>query len=157
MSALAVTELFFISLPQTLGLFAHLFVDVLFALVVFVLAARLEVELIHAPELEVVAEGDDAHLLHQVELTRPVEVEDGREGSRVPVEEVFVVQQRVVVAEFHDGLVTVTVTQTPQSGVRQSFQRPPQHLQFPISFHYYTAFLCMGVIHGVDRETCLNI
>lgn len=91
MSTFAITELFLVTLTQTLSLFAHLLVDVLFTLVVFVLTARLEVELVHAPVLEVVAEGDDTHFFDQVQLTRPVEVEDGREGSRMPVEEVFVI------------------------------------------------------------------
>ena len=57
-----------------------------------VLAARLEVELVDLPEVEVVGEGEDAHLLDQVQLARPVKVEDGGEGARVAVEEVLVVR-----------------------------------------------------------------
>ena len=63
-----------------------------------------------------------------MEFTRPVEVEDGREGARVSVEEVLVVDQWVIVAQFDDGLVTVAVPQTAQSGVRQPLQRPPEDL-----------------------------
>jgi len=73
------------------------------------LAARFQVELVHAPVLEVVAEGDDAHLFNQVELTGSVEVENRWEGSRMPVEEVFVIHQRVVVTKLHDGFVAVAV------------------------------------------------
>ena len=57
-----------------------------------VLAAWLEVELVDLPEVEVVGEGEDAHLLDQVQLARPVKVEDGGEGARVTVEEVLVVR-----------------------------------------------------------------
>ena len=63
-----------------------------------VLAARLEVELVDLPEVEVVGEGEDAHLLDQVQLARAVKVEDGGEGARVAVEEVLVVHERVRVA-----------------------------------------------------------
>ena len=64
----------------------------LFLLPSLVLAARLEVELVDLPEVEVVGEGEDAHLLDQVQLARPVKVEDGGEGARVAVEEVLVVR-----------------------------------------------------------------
>ena len=57
-----------------------------------VLAARLQVEFVDLPEVEVVREGEHAHLLDEVQLARAVEVEDGREGARVAVEEVLVVR-----------------------------------------------------------------
>ncbi len=60
---------------QTLGFLAHLFVDVLLALVVAVLAARLEVQLVDAPVGEIVTEGHHAHLVDEVQLARPVEAE----------------------------------------------------------------------------------
>ena len=56
------------------------------------LAARLQVEFVDLPEVEVVGEGEHAHLLDEVQLARAVEVEDGREGARVAVEEVLVVR-----------------------------------------------------------------
>lgn len=52
---LALTKLLFVALPQRFRLLAHLLVDVLFALMVFVLATRLQVQLIHTPILQVVA------------------------------------------------------------------------------------------------------
>ena len=42
----------------------------------------------------------DAHLVDDVKLSGPVEVEDGLEGPRVSVEEVLVVHQRVRVAKL---------------------------------------------------------
>ena len=53
------------------------------ALVVFVLAAGLQVQLVDPPVLEVVTESEDTHLLYQVELSRPVEVQDGTGGHIV--------------------------------------------------------------------------
>ena len=74
------------SLLDTLGLLAHLLEHVLLALVVAVLAARLEVELVDAPVLEVVGERQHAHLLDEVQLTGPVEVQHRRERTRVSIE-----------------------------------------------------------------------
>lgn len=102
---LAIAKLFFFALPETLGLLAHFLVHVLLPLMVLVLTARLQVELVDAPVLQVVAEGEHTHLVHQVQLARPVEVEDGAEALGVSVEEVFVVYQRVVVAELCHGCV----------------------------------------------------
>lgn len=67
------------------------------------LTARLQVQLVDAPVLQVVAEGEHAHLVHQVQLAGAVEVEDGAEALGVAVEEVFVVDERVVVAELCHG------------------------------------------------------
>ena len=64
------------------------------------MAAGLEVQFVDAPVLEVVTEGEDAHLVHQMQLPCPVQVEDGGEGARVSVEEELVVRKVVVVAEF---------------------------------------------------------
>lgn len=73
----AVAKLFLVPLLKTLGFLAHLFVNVLLTLVIFVLATGLEVELVNAPIFQVVGEGNDAHFLHQMQLARPVEIEDG--------------------------------------------------------------------------------
>ena len=54
------------------------------------LTARLQVDLINAPVSEVVCEGEAAHVLLDVELASPVEVQDGVEGSRVTVKEISV-------------------------------------------------------------------
>lgn len=72
--ALSLTELFLVALPQRLRLLSHLLVHVLLALVVLVLATRLQVQLVHAPVLQVVAERQHAHLVDQMQFARPVEV-----------------------------------------------------------------------------------
>jgi len=123
-----VSKVFDLSSLQRLSLLPHLVLDVLFPLVVLVLAARLQVELVDAPEVEVVGESQDAHFLHQMKLARSIEVEDGGEGARMPVEEVLVVHQVVIVAQLHQGVVAVALPQPAQPRVRQMFQCPPQHL-----------------------------
>ena len=70
-----------------------------------VLAAGLQVELVDLPEVEVVGEGEDAHLLDEVQLARPVKVEDGGEGARVTVEEVLVV--RLCKRGIHHGPLAI--------------------------------------------------
>ena len=92
------------------------------------LAARFKVQFIDAPVLEIVRESHDAHLLDQMQFTRPVEIEDGRKGTRMAVEKVFVVHEGVVVTEIHNGLVTVAVSQSTEASVWQSLQRSPQDL-----------------------------
>lgn len=91
MSASAFAELLLVALPKTFGLLTHLLVNVLLALVVLVLATRFQVEFIDAPVFQIIREGDDAHLLHQVKFTRSVEIQDGRKGARVAVEEILIV------------------------------------------------------------------
>ena len=82
------------------------------------LATRFEVEFVDSPIFEIVREGDDAHLFDQVQFTRPVEIEDRREGARMAVEKVLVVHQGIVVAEFNNRLVTVALPQSTESSVR---------------------------------------
>ena len=53
-------------------------------LVVALLAARLPVELVDAPIPKVITESQNTHLLNKMQLARPVEVEDGIEGTRMP-------------------------------------------------------------------------
>lgn len=73
--ALALAELLLVPLPQRFGLFAHLLVHVLLALVVLVLATRLQVQLVNAPVLQIVTERQHTHLVDQMQLARPVEVQ----------------------------------------------------------------------------------
>ena len=87
------------------------------------------------------------HLVRNVEFARPVEIEDGVEGTRMsrenviilrlisdkcqaaaPVEEELVVDEAVVRAERHDLLVRGGAGQQPQPRPRQLLQHPPQHL-----------------------------
>ena len=55
-----------------------------------------EVELVDAPIVEVLLEGDDTALLTQVQLPRPVEVDHGAEAARMPVKVELVVLYRLV-------------------------------------------------------------
>jgi len=61
---------------KALGFLPHLFVDVLLALVVTVLTAGLQVELVHAPVLQVLGEGQHTEFLDKVQLSRPIEIQD---------------------------------------------------------------------------------
>jgi hypothetical protein len=94
----------------------HFLDDVLLARVVLILAAGLQEDLINHPVLQVVAEGQHAHLINDVELPRAVEVEDGVEGARVAVEEVLVVHEAVGVAKAEDVVVGGGLHQLPCSG-----------------------------------------
>ena len=117
-----------LALPQRLRLPPQLLVHLLLLLVVARLAAGLQVDLVDAPVVQLLAEGQRAHLLHHVQLARAVEVEDGGEGAGVAVEEVLAVVEAVVVADLQQGLVGVAVPQLAQPGAGQPVQGPPQHL-----------------------------
>lgn len=62
--------------PQGLGFSLQLLVHLLLLLVVAGLAAGLQVDLIHPPVVQLLAEGQGAHLLHHVQLASTVEVQD---------------------------------------------------------------------------------
>ena len=126
--ALGVPELVLVPRLERLGLLPHLLVHVLLPLVVLVLAARLQVELVDAPKVEVVAESQDAHVLHQVELPGPVKVQDGRKRPGMAVEKVLVVHEIIVVAELHQGLVRVALPKAAEFRVGKSVQRSPEDL-----------------------------
>ena len=53
-----------------------------------------------------------------MEFPRPVEVEDGVEGSRMPIKEVFVVREAVVCDQIQDVSVGLHSAQAAQAGVR---------------------------------------
>lgn len=103
-------------LPHCLGLPPQLLVHLLFLLVVSGLAARLQVDLVNPPVVQLLAEGEGAHLLHHVQLARAVKVQNGGEGPRVPIEKVLVLVQAVVVADLHQGLVGVAVSELAEPG-----------------------------------------
>lgn len=58
----------------------------------------------------------------------PEKVENCPERTGMPVEEIFVVGERVVITEFHNGLVSVALAQSTKSRMRQAFQGPPENL-----------------------------
>lgn len=76
---------------------------------ILVLATALEIELVDAPICEIVAERQHAHLVYQVELAGAIEIEDRAERLWMPIKEVLVVDQGVIVAELGDRLVGVAV------------------------------------------------
>lgn len=60
----------------------------------------------------------------------PIEIKDGAERFRMAIEKVFVVYKRVVVAKFDDGLVSVAVSKSTKTGVRESVERSPKDFVF---------------------------
>ena len=92
------------------------------------LTAGFQVELVDAPVLEVIPEREDTHLFDQMESSSSIEVQDGSECPRMPIEVELHVDQTVVVADIHDRLVGVAVTQLAQPGVGQTVEGPPHRL-----------------------------
>lgn len=107
----AFAELFLFALSERFRFLAHFLVNMLLALVVLVLAATLKVELIDAPICKIVAERQHAHFIHQMKLAGAIEVENRAEGLGMPVEEILVIDQGVIVAELGDRLVGIAIPQ----------------------------------------------
>lgn len=144
-----------VPLPHVLGLPFELLVHLLLFLVVPGLAAGLQVDLVDAPEVQLLAEGEGAHLLHHVQLSCAVEVQDGGEGAGVSVEKVLVVIQAVVVTYLHDGVVGVAVPQLAQSCAGQPVQRPPQDFmeEAPdVQSHSAGVGLAADYVHRIRRQ-----
>lgn len=74
------------------------------------LAAGLKVDLVDAPEVQLLAERERAHFLHHVQLPSAIEVEDGGEGAGVSVEKVLVGIQAIIIAYLQDRVVGVAVS-----------------------------------------------
>ena len=60
---------------------------------------------------------EDAHFLIDVEFSRPVEVEDGVEGSWMSIKEELIIREAVVCDQLHDGRVCLHCAQAAQAGV----------------------------------------
>ena len=101
-------------------------------LVVPLLTARLQVELVNAPVVQVLFEGHRAALLSQVEFARPVEVDDGPEVPGMSVKVVLVVLLVVLVAQVQDLLSAPSPPQFAQSCLRQSVYEGPGDVE-PVS------------------------
>lgn len=114
-----------VPLAQCLCFPPQLLVHLLLFLVIARLAARLQINLINTPVIELLSKRERAHLLHHVQLPGAIEVQDARERARMPVEEVLVFMQAVIVAHLHQRLVRVAVAQLPQPRARESVQSPP--------------------------------
>ena len=94
-------------------------------LVVSLLTARLQVQFINAPVVQVLLEGYRTALLSQVKFPSPVEVDDGPEVPGMSVEVVLVVLRVELVAELQDLLGAASPPQFPQSGLWQSVYEGP--------------------------------
>lgn len=123
-------KIILVPLPDRLCLLSDFFVDVLFLLMVPVLATRLQVQLIYSPVLQIFREGQHAHLLHKVKPASAVKIQNGSKRARMTIKEVFVFDDVVVIAELHKRLVACTVPEFAQAGVGHSVQRSPKHLMF---------------------------
>ena len=114
---------------HALRLFTHLLEHVLLALVIAVLAARLQVELVDAPVLKVVGERQDADVVDKVQLTGPVEIEHRRKRARMSIEEELHRRRVEIVAQRAERVaVRRTATQAAETRVRHAFQSPPEGL-----------------------------
>lgn len=85
---------------------------------ILVLAATFQVKLIDAPILQVVTEGQDAHLVDQMKLSSPVEVEDRTERLGMSVEEVLIIDERVIITQLGDGFVGVAFSEPAKTSMR---------------------------------------
>lgn len=97
-------------LPQCLRFPPQLLIHLLLLLVVPRLAAWLQVDLIDSPVVQLLAKRQGAHLLHHVQLPCSVEVEDGGEGHWVPIKEIFILSEAVVIADLQQWLMGVAVS-----------------------------------------------
>ena len=81
-----------------------------------------------APIVDILSKGKDAHFIGQVQLSRPIEIEDGVEGSGVSVEEELVLNDGIIAAERDDLLVGSSSGEKAQPGEGHKREKPPQHL-----------------------------
>jgi acyl-CoA hydrolase len=91
--------------------------------VIAIAAARVDEELIDTPVLDLLAEGEDAQLSHDVKLAGVVEMQHIGEELGVTVEVELTLNVIVVIAEFQNGLSRVAEEQTAQACLREAQQR----------------------------------
>ena len=82
---------------------------------IFSSAARFHQRVWETPVQEIILECQHTHLLIHMQLASPVEVEDGVEGARMSVKEVFIVDQTVVSDQVHDLLVRLHSAESAES------------------------------------------
>ncbi|KAF3850008.1 hypothetical protein F7725_019727 [Dissostichus mawsoni] len=132
-------------------------VNVLLPLVVPVAAAGAQVELLDPPVLDLLAEGEDAHLLHHVDMSRVVEVEHTKENLGIPVEVVLLLGRAVVVTQLQDGRLALAAQQTGQACVREAEQHiqihvvpKPPHVEVDLVFLIPPPVEDLPIPHGPD-------
>ena len=101
-------------------------------LVVALLTARLQVELVNAPVVQVLFEGYRTALLAQVKLPGSVEVDDGPEVPGMSVKVVLVVLLVKLVAQLQDLLGAPSSPQFAQPCLRQPVYEGPGDVE-PVS------------------------
>ena len=88
-------------------------------LIVALLTAGLQVQLVNTPVVQVLLEGYRTALLSQVKFPSPVEVDDGPEVPGMSVEVVLVVLLVELVAQLRDLLDALGPPQSAQPCLRQ--------------------------------------
>ena len=94
-------------------------------LVVALLAARLQVELINPPEIKILSEGHGTALLSQVESASPVEIDHGAKVARMTIKIIFIVVQVELITQLKDVGSVLGSPQLAQSGLGQTLQEGP--------------------------------
>ena len=82
-----------------------------------------------APIVEILSKGKNTHFIGQVQLSRPIEIEDGVEGSGVSVEEELVLNDGIIAAERDDLPMGSSSGEKAQSGEGNKREKPPQNLR----------------------------
>ena len=72
----------------------------LFNISIYIVFSHLEVDIVNHPEVQILAEVHHTQLLSDVQLARPIEVQDTIECSRVPVKIILVFLERKCIAKI---------------------------------------------------------
>ena len=129
-------------------------------LVVALLTARLQIELIDAPVVQVLLEGHRAALLSQVKFPRPVEVDDGPEVPGMSVKVVLVVLRVELVAQLQDLLSAPSPPQFPQTCLRQPVYEGPGDVEPGSNVNYNYSIITTSttfIISGKIGLTLLKV
>ena len=76
MNTFSIAPILLLLFVELCGFLFHLIQDVLFPGVELVLAAGLQVQLVHSPVFKVIGECEHTHLIHNMELVCAVEIQD---------------------------------------------------------------------------------
>lgn len=93
------------------------------SIVVTVAATAIQEELVDAPVFNLLTEGENAQLLHNVKLARLVKVQDVREEAWIAVEVELPQVLVIVVTHLQDGLLGLAGEQAAQTRVGEFTQR----------------------------------
>jgi hypothetical protein len=79
----------------------------LLALLVATATTGVNEELIDAPVLDLLAEGEHTQLLHDMQLPRVIKIQNISEEGGVPIEIVLFISHTVIIAQLQNGLFRV--------------------------------------------------